>query len=84
MPLSIYYSDEYLGRCISFMKNTPKMGIGIKVAQNDPTIPYFMFADNCLFFFFFCKVKRKAARHFKVVLDLLQSLASCQFSQILG
>lgn len=55
MPLSIYYSDEYLGRCISFMKITPKMGIGIKVAQNDPTIPYFMFADNCLFFFFFVK-----------------------------
>lgn len=48
------------------MANTLKTEIGIKVAKDDPTIPYFMFADDCLIF---CIVNGKAARHVKMVLD---------------
>lgn len=55
---------EYLGRYFIFMTNTPKTGSDIKVSENDPTIPYLMFSNDCLLF---CKGNRKAARH--IVLD---------------
>lgn len=50
---------EYLGRYMHFMLTQARYGIGIKLNEDCPNIPYLMFAYDCLIF---CRVSKKAAK----------------------
>lgn len=50
-PLSLYIfiiCTEYLGRYINCMANQGKFGIGIRLNNDAPKIPYLIFANDCI------------------------------------
>lgn len=68
-PISPYLfiiCAKYLGRYIFHKASFPKIGLGIKVTTWGPTIPFLMFADDCIIL---SKASKNATRNIKEVLE---------------
>lgn len=73
-PLSLYIfiiCTEYLGHYINYMANQGKFGIGIRLNNDAPKIPYLIFANDCIILYRATKSKasKKAMRNIKQIVD---------------